>query len=136
MSVYRSPPVCSGRLPNRDIHRYVNRGSFREDLFHRLNTFQIHIPPLRELKNVLERAIITCEEDKLRLKHFSEYSLHSSLGGLAHKEEDSILDLGLLEKSTIIKALKLSGNNKTQAAALLNITWQALERRLKKYGID
>ncbi|GAB4335342.1 MAG: sigma-54 dependent transcriptional regulator [Calditrichia bacterium] len=33
---------------NKDIQQMLNEGSFREDLFHRLNTFHIHIPPLRE----------------------------------------------------------------------------------------
>lgn len=33
---------------NRDIRKEVREGRFREDLFHRLNMFQINIPPLRE----------------------------------------------------------------------------------------
>jgi DNA-binding NtrC family response regulator len=33
---------------NKDLHDAVETGSFREDLFHRLNVFSIYIPPLRE----------------------------------------------------------------------------------------
>lgn len=37
--------VCA---TNRDLQDMVNEGTFREDLFFRVNTFEIHLPPLRE----------------------------------------------------------------------------------------
>ena len=33
---------------NRNLQKLVHQGLFREDLFYRLNVFNIHIPPLRE----------------------------------------------------------------------------------------
>ncbi|MDO4179959.1 MAG: sigma-54 dependent transcriptional regulator [Bacteroidales bacterium] len=33
---------------NVDIHRLVEEGNFRQDLLYRINTIEIHIPPLRE----------------------------------------------------------------------------------------
>jgi len=33
---------------NRDLRAGVQRGAFREDLLHRLNGFEIHLPPLRD----------------------------------------------------------------------------------------
>ena len=36
---------------NADIHRMVDEGSFRQDLLYRINTIEIHIPPLRERGN-------------------------------------------------------------------------------------
>lgn len=36
---------------NKDIREEVEKGLFRRDLYHRLNTFEIHIPPLRDRKS-------------------------------------------------------------------------------------
>jgi len=42
--------VCA---TNRDLHQMVQNGTFREDLFFRINTFEIRLAPLRERKDDL-----------------------------------------------------------------------------------
>jgi len=42
---------------NRNVHEAVKEGIFREDLFYRLNTFQIHLPPLRNRKSSIPELV-------------------------------------------------------------------------------
>lgn len=170
---------------NRDIGTLVKSGVFRQDLFHRLNTLQLKLPPLRErkedipilvdyyiqmfarktgktihgiesslleklshyhypgnireLKNMLERAIILCDNSRLSIKHFTSDTFCPRDKGSISKTNnstDETYDLEILEKATVQKALDKTGWNKQQAARLLNISWQALERRIEKYQLQ
>ncbi len=53
---------------NKDLKKAVMNGEFREDLYYRLNSFPIYIPPLRERKNdilVLTEYFIKRSNEKL-----------------------------------------------------------------------
>ena len=92
---------------------------------------------IRELKHTVERAAFLCKEDKIKLKdcqffldkknNFEKTNINNN--SLKNIKDDS-------EKTAIIKALESSKNNKTKAAALLNINRSLLYSKLKKFGID
>ena len=62
---------------NANLSAMISEGKFREDLFYRLNTVPVAIPPLRERKEeilpIAERFLRqSCEEFNLGTKNFSE----------------------------------------------------------------
>jgi DNA-binding NtrC family response regulator len=69
---------------NVDIEKRIKEGRFREDLFWRLNVFEIKIPPLRERKEdieVLVKHFIDkfSQEHKKKVKGVDEEALHAIL---------------------------------------------------------
>ena len=164
---------------NKSLEEISTGNKFRLDLFHRIGTFIIYLPPLRErkndiqdlayhfleilshkmaktiqtihpkslellqnysfpgnireLRNIMERAIIICTGNVLLPEHFL-ILIYTFQPGIT--ENVSNFNLDELEKRTIIKALAKTNNNKSEAAKLLNIEWNALYRRLQKYGIE
>lgn len=167
---------------NQNIADLIEMNKFRNDLYFRVNSFEIYIPPLRErpedipvllnyytdsisrklnkkiagvdsrvvsaalnyhfpgnvreLRNMVERAIILADGDRLTLNEFSFAGLKPAESEQLPIENEEIFDLDEIEKRTIAKALKVTGYVKSEAAQLLNITRQSLDRRLEKYNIQ
>ena len=64
--------VCA---TNSDIERLVSEGSFREDLYYRINTLHLHLPPLRERKGDIEElSEAFCDEQRNALRKNIEIS--------------------------------------------------------------
>ncbi len=91
---------------------------------------------VRELENILERAMTLCEGDTI-----TESDLQLPNARQDHSETETagadLEDyLGSKEKEAILQALKKTRYNKTAAAKLLGISFRALRYRLSKLGID
>lgn len=95
---------------------------------------------IRELQNVIERAMNMSWGDALEWKHFSQYfenkRVQKNFKSVGN-DEFLIKDIkDKLERETIINALNICKNNKTQAANMLGISRTLLYKKIKKYNID
>jgi transcriptional regulator with GAF, ATPase, and Fis domain len=163
---------------NRDLAADIQRGTFRSDLYFRLNIFPIRLPALRdrrddiavlarhflrefaarlgrqvdrfddraldrlvsydwpgnvrELANILERAVILCQEPVLQADHLG---LPAHSRPIAH----DMVTLEEAERRHIRRALEQTGGvlaGPKGAAALLGLNRSTLWSRMKKLGID
>ncbi|HET8737806.1 MAG TPA: sigma-54 dependent transcriptional regulator [Pricia sp.] len=163
---------------NEDLTEAVEKGAFREDLYHRLNEFSIEIPSLddrsedlvlfaenflqkansnlhkevagfseevweafrqyhwpgnlRELRNVVKRAVLLTTGDEVQLEALPREVL-------TPREKESVADgfsKSEFEKNRIIKALKKTNFNKSKAAKLLQVTRKTLYNKINYYNLD
>ena len=91
---------------------------------------------VRELKHMVERALILCEGGWLTFRHFDHLELKLRKAQETDGSPVSISPLSLIEKDVILKALHQTHFNISKAARMLNISRQALSRKMKKLGIE
>jgi DNA-binding NtrC family response regulator len=89
---------------------------------------------IRELKNVIERAVILCDSNELD-ETLLPYDIQN-LQPLKSHQTLSAFDLSSVEKLHIQRVLNHTHGNRAEAARLLNIGIATLYRKLKEYGLE
>jgi two-component system response regulator HydG len=113
---------------NKDLLKEVTSGSFREDLFYRLNVIPIHLPPLRERRNdipLLARYFLrrfSTEQDK-EIKDFSSEAMRLLLDyawpGNVRELENSIEHTAVLAKRSKVEISDLPSSIRDVASTLV-----------------
>ncbi|HHB91817.1 MAG TPA: sigma-54-dependent Fis family transcriptional regulator [Thioploca sp.] len=88
---------------------------------------------VRELENILERAVALCENNEITVDDLQ--LPNNNITQLNNLNKDEFLDplLNEIERETIFNTLKQVNNNKTKAAQLLGMKIGAFRYRLSKY---
>jgi DNA-binding NtrC family response regulator len=186
---------------NRDLEAEIERGTFRRDLYYRLNGISLMIPPLRErvseieglarafvqnacrqagrgrppalaadalellgryswpgnireLRNVIERAVLLAGDGDIGVEHLPVEKLRATLAHPSRPDLASFAppapaadppatesarlraDLEAAWRQHIVDALAKTGGNQTEAARLLGISRRTLLTRLDQYAIS
>jgi transcriptional regulator with PAS, ATPase and Fis domain len=160
---------------NKDLSYEIKNGRFRLDLYYRVASLKMHIPPLRErkedipllakevlrrgsggdrgnkvllpealdkllahdwpgnvreLENVLERAMVFCDDQKIKAK-----DIIFDAPVLIEAKNENHLEKKYLTEEKINEALTQFQGNKSRAAQALGISRVWLYKILKKYEI-
>lgn len=96
---------------------------------------------VRELENILERAMALCEDNIIQPEDLQlpRSNQQEAVVGSDIAVGDGIsleTQLDQIEKNAILQALEKTNQNKTAAAKLLGMSFRSLRYRLKKLGIE
>ncbi|HEY6046897.1 MAG TPA: sigma-54 dependent transcriptional regulator [Pyrinomonadaceae bacterium] len=102
-----------------------------------LDVLRFHSWPgnVRELRNVIERAVVICSGEQIERHHFTPYPFDQRQ---KLRSEDTVTfpvgsPLEEVERQMILRTLDKTGNNKTRAAELLEISLKTLHNKLNSY---
>jgi transcriptional regulator with PAS, ATPase and Fis domain len=116
---------------NKDLKKMVDNGTFREDLYYRLNEIKITLPPLRERGEdipLLANYFLSkfCNERGIPLKQFSEEAVEHLVNynwpGNIRELQNEVKRATLLSGSDIIITKKLLSTNILEEVEKKNLT--------------
>ncbi len=88
---------------------------------------------IREPENILEHALILCQESVLRRKHLPDYLRRRPPAAAARQEKAASSDSS--ESARILSALRRHSGNRSLAARALEMDRSTLWRKMKKYHL-
>jgi len=98
---------------------------------------------IRELRNVMERAILLMEGDEMKLKHFSFLSPGAVPEAGSGGEDEFVLKIpkagikiDTVLKALIQKTLRITNGNQVKAAKVLGLSRSKLRYRMEQLGIE
>ena len=87
---------------------------------------------IRELKNVMERSAIVCDEEVT----VQDLPIDLQCAGMDEEQGKEEFELAVIEQKHITKVLQYTRGNKTEAAPLLKIGLATLYRKIEAYHIS
>ena len=121
---------------NRDLKTMVKEGTFREDLFYRLNIFPLFIPPLRERRDDIPRLLyhflnVYCRQTGKRIDGFSDDAIQMLTSydwpGNVRQLRNTVERLVILADEGILDNRSLTDNWETKGAAARDAIPETLE---------
>ncbi|MDD5720127.1 MAG: sigma-54 dependent transcriptional regulator [Candidatus Krumholzibacteria bacterium] len=165
---------------NRDLEALRAAGRFRDDLYHRINVYRIHLPPLRErpgdimplamsflaryaveqgkpvcgfseqaaeylqsaswpgnvrdLRNTIERAVINCEGERIRLTDLTVGGAGAKYAMLTREDAKKRAEREFYV-SYLSAQLELAGGSVKEAARRSGVLPSSFSRLCKDYGV-
>ena len=138
---------------NRALAQLVDEGRFREDLFYRINTIVLRLPPLRERKEdipgLAKRLLSQLARDTRRPAPMLDAEAEAAL--VEHPWPGNVRELrNVLERAVLLNTLPVlhrvdlrlstpvpraaAGTNGTSAGTLKDVEWQFMMRVLNEEG--
>lgn len=95
---------------------------------------------VRELRNVMERACILAGRGRVEPSHLPAHLREGGIRPVEASGDRVVLPVGITaaeaERQLILATLERTGNNKAEAARLLNLNVKTIRNKLKQYGLD